>query len=67
MKNLKKKDWGKTVLENLEHLQIELSIKEIEEMPKATYRKMIKKRIKEKACSYLIDIRNKRNMEREWT
>ena len=46
MKNLKKKDWGKTVLENFEHLQIELSIREIEEMPKATYRKMLKKRIK---------------------
>ena len=53
MKNLKIKDLGKTILENLEHLKMELSIKENEEMPKATNRKMLKKRIKEEAFIYI--------------
>ena len=34
----KKKDWAKTVIENLQHLQLEYSIEEIENMPKQTYR-----------------------------
>ena len=32
MKDLKKKDWGKTVLQDLEELEIKLSIKQIENM-----------------------------------
>ena len=61
MKSPKKKDWGNTIIENLQHLKNEMTIQEIEEMPKATYKKLIKKRIKEKAFEYLLSIRNKRN------
>ena len=61
MKNLKKKDWGKTVIENLHHLQIEWNLDEIEKMPKATFKKMVKKRIKEKSFEYLLNLRNSRN------
>ena len=57
----KKKDWIKTVLSNLEHLGIDLSIADIEEMPRQTYKKLIKKRIEECAFNYLIEKRNKRN------
>ena len=34
--------------QNLQHLKTEVTIQEIKEMPKATFEKLIKKRIKEK-------------------
>ena len=46
MENPKKKDWIKTVKCDLESLGIKLSMKEIENMPKATYKKLIKKNMK---------------------
>ena len=55
----KKKDWIQTVKSNLEHLKINLTLDNIEEMPKETYKKLIKKRIKECAFDYLIDKRNR--------
>ena len=61
MKDLKKKDWGKTIQENLQHLQIDWTFEEIENIPKATYKKIVKKRIKEKSFEYLLNLRNKRN------
>ena len=49
MNTLKKKDWGKTVKEDLLHLGLEISLEDIESMPKQTYRKLIKqKKIKKK-------------------
>jgi hypothetical protein len=57
----KKKDWIRTAKMDLEHLQIKLTIDEIEEMPKQTYKKLIKGRIKEVAFKYLIEKRNNRN------
>ena len=57
----KKKDWVLTVKSNLEHLKIHLSFQDIEEMPKQSYKKIIKKRIKECAFTYLIEKRNGRN------
>ena len=47
-KNPKRKDWANTVKDNLEELELKLTIKSIEEMPKKTYKEMIKRRIKEK-------------------
>ena len=61
LSSLKKKDWGYTVLEDLKHLDIKITLKEIEFMPKATYRKLIIKKIKEKSFEYLINKRNTRN------
>ena len=46
MLNPKKKDWVRTVKTNMEHLKINMSFKEIEDLPKQTYKKLIKKRIK---------------------
>ena len=40
---LQKKDWGTTVKEDLKNLKIEVPREEIEHMPKATYKKLIKK------------------------
>ena len=58
---LKKKDWGTTVKEDLKHLNIEIPIEEIEHLPKATYIKLIKKKIYQKSFEYLLDKRNTRN------
>ena len=46
---------------DLEHLQIKLTMVEMEEMPKQTYKKLIKGRIREAAFKYLIEKRNNRN------
>ena len=61
MRNIKKTDWGNTINENLQHLQIDWTFEEIENMPKATYKKIVKKRIKEKSFEYLLNLRNNRN------
>ena len=42
IKSLKKKDWGRKVFEDLQHLEINITFKEIEDMPIATYRNLIK-------------------------
>ena len=60
-KSLKKKDWGNRVLEDLKHLEINITFKDIEDMPTAKYKNMIKKQIKCKSLEYLLMIRNKRN------
>ena len=58
---MKKKYWGKTIKEDLLHLGLEITIEEIELMPKQTYKKLIRKKIQEKSFEYLITKRNKRN------
>jgi hypothetical protein len=57
----KKKDWAKTIIENLQHLQLEYSLEEIENMPKQTYIKLIKRKITEFSFKYLLEKRNRRN------
>ena len=61
IKSLKKKDWGKTVLEDFQHLEINLSFEDIEEMPVETYKTMLKKKIRNKSLEYLLNKRNTRN------
>ena len=61
MNTLKKNELGKTVKENLLHLDLEITIEDIEIMPKQTYKKLIRKKIQEKAFDYLITKRNNRN------
>ena len=61
MITLKKKYWGKTIKEDLLHLGLEITIEEIELMPKQTYKKLIRKKIEENAFEYLITKRNNRN------
>ena len=56
-----KKDWAKTVQDNLKELEINYTMKEIEEMPKQTYKNIIKKRIKDFSLKYLLSKRNRRN------
>jgi hypothetical protein len=41
MKSLKRKDWGKTTIEDLKHLEINIAYKEIEQMPIETYKNII--------------------------
>ena len=57
----RKKDWVKTVQSNFLELGLKLSFAEIEEMPKQTYKKIIKQVIKERSLEYLLAKRNKRN------
>ena len=61
MENPRKKDWITKVKQDLENLDIRLTMKEIEEMPKETYKKIIKKSIKESSFLYLNDKRIRRN------
>ena len=61
LSTLKKKDWAYTVKEDLKHLDIQLTINEIEFMPKETYRNLIKKKITQKSLEYLLSKRNARN------
>ena len=58
MKSPKKRDWENTIIEKLQHLKILMTIQEIGAMPKATYKKIIKEWIKEKAFEYSLAIRN---------
>ena len=61
-KSLTNKDWGNRVIEDLQHLEINITLKEVEDMPTATYKNMIKKKqVKCKSLEYLLRIRNKRN------
>ena len=59
--NPKKKDWVSTVNKDLEYLGIKLSFSEIEVMGKSTYKKLIKKKIREQAFLYLIEKVNNRD------
>ena len=61
MKNPQKKDWINTVYMNLNELEILLTLEEIEVMPIATFKKLVKLKIKEKAFIYLINQKEKRN------
>ena len=61
IKNPRKKDWAKTVIENLQHLEIPYTMEEIENMPKQTYKNVIKKKILEYSFKYLIEKINRRN------
>ena len=61
MKSLKRKDWGKTVLENLKYLEIKNTFEEIKEMSEKKYKEIIKLKILEKAFCYLIQKNTKRN------
>jgi hypothetical protein len=59
--NTKKKDWVSTVKKDLEYLELKLSFSEIEVMGKATYKKLIKKKIREQAFLYLVEKVNNRD------
>ena len=61
MKNLNKNYWGKTVLKDLENLEIVYTMEEIEKMSKSKYKCLIKRKIQEKALKYLLDKKNHRN------
>ena len=61
MINLKKKDWGKTIEEDLLHLDIQMTFEDIEQMSKNKYKELIKKKIKEHALQYLVEKKNNRN------
>ena len=61
MINLKKKDWGKTIEEDLLHLDIQMTFEDIEQMSKNKYKELIKKKIKKHALQYLVDKKNNRN------
>ena len=54
-------DWGKTVLKDLENLDICHTIEEIEKMSKSNYKCLVKKKVQEKALKYLLDKKNHRN------
>ena len=55
MKKPQKKDWINTIFMNLNELEILLTLEEIELMPIATFKKLVKLKIKEKAFIYLIN------------
>ena len=61
MKNLNKHDWGKTVLKDLENLEIVHTMEEIEKMSKSKYKCLVKRKVQEKALKYLLDKKNYRN------
>jgi hypothetical protein len=61
MMSPKKKDWGNTIIEDLKHLEIQLSYKEIEHIPIETYKNMIKTKVKYRSLEYLLSKRNIRN------
>ena len=50
-----KKDWVSTVYKDLEYLGLKVSFSEIEVMGNSTYKKLIKKKIREQAFLYLIE------------
>ena len=61
LETLKKTDWAFTVLENLRCLNINLSLNEISNLSKETFKNIVKKQMNEKVFSYLIDMKEKRN------
>ena len=60
-KNLKKKDWGQTIMRDLNTLGIDFTLQEIEEMPEKRYKQLMKRKIKEHALKYLINKKERRN------
>ena len=61
MLDLKKKDWGNTVLEDFKDLDINLTFEEIEKMGKQKYKEIIKAKVKEKSLEYLVNKKTRRN------
>ena len=61
MKSLKKKDWGKTIIEDLKYLEINITYTQIEHIPIETFKNMVKNQIKYKSLKYLLNKRNQRN------
>ena len=53
--------WGKTVLKDLENLEIVHTMEEIEKMSKSKYKCLVKRKVQEKALKYLLDKKNHRN------
>ena len=56
-------DWASTCVNNLKHLNIYLTFKEIENISKKEYNTMLKRRIKEVALKYLLDKKGKKGRE----
>ena len=61
MKTLKNKDWGQTVIKDLEELETKLYLLEIENMSKNKFKVLIKRHIKERAFQYLMNKKFTRN------
>ena len=60
-RNIKKKDWAQTIMNDLKTLKIELSLQEIEQMPKSKYKQIIKRKIRGHAFQYLVEKKDRRN------
>ena len=54
-----KNDWVKTVLNDIEYFDLNLTIKEIEEMPKLAFKKLVKKKEKQKTLEQLTKEKTK--------
>ena len=61
MKNPFRNDWWKTVSKDMKNLNIQMTISEIEAMPKQAYKNLIKSKIHEKSFQYLKEANKKRN------
>ena len=59
--SLKKKDWINTLSINVNELELLLTFQEIELMSRATFKKLVKLKIKGKAFIYLNNQKEKRN------
>ena len=60
-KCLKKKDWGQTIKNDFKTLEINLTLQEIEDMPKSRYKQLIKSKIRYYSWKYLVDKKEERN------
>jgi hypothetical protein len=60
-KNIQKKDWAQSIKNDLKTLEIDLSLQDIELMPKSKYRQLIQRKIKYHAFQFLVDKKDRRN------
>ena len=59
-KNIQKKDWAQSIKNDLKTLEIDLSLQDIELMPKSKYRQLIQRKIKYHAFQFLVDKKDRR-------
>ena len=49
------KDWGSEVRQNIEELNMGVSLEDIEKIPKSTFKQLVRTKIKEHAFNYLVN------------
>ena len=63
LNNPTKGDWATEVLQDIEYLDLNLDLEDIKNMPKSSFRKIVKTKTTQKALKFLLEKQGSRNSE----